>query len=143
MLLGLPELLHEIFFVIGPAKEPGNEAFKLRFESGARVAGGSITHAVKSEFRSLYGATRPWACRHGQRSVGGGPSGVGVGDAETAENGGLEPFHRVGIAFVLMIHSAGMQYTMNNEVGGMVIRPLALLARLGLDDGHAQEEVGR
>src|SRR5690606_9289073 len=64
------------------------------------------------------------------------PVGIGVGDAESRENPGFDSLHRDGILLVDMVVAGEVQYPVHDQMGEVMIRPLAVTRRLS---GHGLE----
>jgi hypothetical protein len=70
------------------------------------------------------------------------PHRVWIGDAKAPENSSLEGFHHAGVMIVLVIMTLGMQGPVDDEVGQMVAKALALLFCFLLHHRQANDDVG-
>lgn len=70
------------------------------------------------------------------------PERVRVGDAKAPENSSLEGFHHTGVMIVLVVMALGMQGPVDDEVGQMIPKALALHPCFVLNHRQANHDVG-
>jgi hypothetical protein len=69
------------------------------------------------------------------------PVGVGIGDAEGAENLGFEALHDKGLVVGKVIIAKDMQKSMDHKMGEVIVKADALLGRLALQRLAGEDDV--